>query len=89
MSDWCSPSPCVRHNVQPRGARATNTSLAALEHPSSPSGPFSRTGLRSVASETRFSTTGASGCKTLANTSPGLCFVNALAGAALCVNSSF
>ena len=51
--------------------------LAALEHPSSPRGLFSRTGLRSAASETRFSRAFASSCKTLAITSLG-CFVNAL-----------
>ena len=53
----------VRHDVQPRGAHATNTSLAALEHPSSPRGPSPRTGLRSVASETRFSRAFASGLR--------------------------
>ena len=67
MADWRSPSQCARHNVQPR---APNISLAALEYPSSPRGPSPRTGLRSVASETLF-TRVASGCKTLANTSPG------------------
>ena len=54
-------SPCEASRPAGESARAPNTSLAALEHPSSPSGPFSRTGLRSVASETRFSRAFASG----------------------------